>query len=430
VEAVRRSLSLMTASIGEMVESPDLAALPQLQAQLRDLVAEFELHLSRYAPAASDNNVILDLYRQRDGISIEVQLLLDRWSSLQRSARVWLADASGSRLDSDGALEATKTLVTTGENLSQRMGDCVRTGTELAKQYRQWIGVLSGLPISPTGDPEDVIEHFLRRSHYEEALEVLQRLRPPLNRRQAELALEIFAKRHDRNGYSAVLTEHAQVLGVECPDFERLNQCIRTYAASVVLVQCETATGRSSGTGFAIGPREIATNRHVVMASKDQPAVPEVVSVITNGGRHRISEVHVSRTTPDDVAILRLAEDEPDLRSLRLGFSEIVELGERILTIGFPAPRDTDYEENLYCNTGLVNRITKSELCSERVIEVSIELHGGISGAPIMNEFGEVIGLLTFSLQWERVADSGHTTTERSYYAIPVEVLRRLWQAP
>ena len=198
-EAVRRSLSRMTASVSEMLESPDLAALPQLQSQLRDLVAEFELHLSRYVPAASDNNIILDLYRQRDGISVEVRLLLDRWSSLQRSARLWLEEASGSRLDSDGALEATKTLAGAGENLSRRMGDCVRTGTEFAKQYRQWNGVLSGLPISPTGDPEEIIEHFLRRSHYEEALKVLQRLSRPLKPRQAELGLEIFARRHDRD---------------------------------------------------------------------------------------------------------------------------------------------------------------------------------------------------------------------------------------
>jgi molecular chaperone DnaK len=76
-----------------------------------------------------------------------------------------------------------------------------------------------------------------------------------------------------------------------------------------------------------------------------------------------------------------------------------------------------------------VNRIIKSELCSERVIEVSIELHGGISGAPILNEFGEVIGLLTFSLQWERLAEGGHRATERSHYAIPVEILRRLWKS-
>jgi molecular chaperone DnaK len=428
VDKVRRSLARVATSVTELLENLDIGALPQLQSQLQDRVAELELHLSRYAPTPSDNEAILDLYQRRDGLSVELQLLLDKWSSLQQSARSWIAEASHVQVDSDANVESAKQSLATGEGLSQRLEACIRTGTEVAKVLRHWIAVLTDLPVSPTGEPEDLIEHFIRRSRYEEALAVFQRLSSSVNLRQAELGLEVFARRRDRDGYGALFNGHAELLGTERPDFARLNQSVRMYAESVVLVQCETAAGRSSGTGFAISRREIATNRHVVSASDGHLAVPEMVSVITSGGRCRICGILVPGGTHDDVAILRLIDSEPDLRPLRLGFSDLVELGERILTIGFPTPRDSDHKENLYCNSGLVNRIIKSELCSERVIEVSIELHGGISGAPILNEFGEVIGLLTFSLQWERVAESGRTATERSYYAIPVEILRRLWK--
>lgn len=428
VEAVRRSLVRVVTSVTEMLENRDIAALPQLQIQLRERVTELEQHFSRYTPTTSDNEVILDLYQQRDGLSLESQLLLDRWPSLQQSARSWITDTSHLPLDTDARVEAAKEAIAIGESLSQRLENCIRTGSEFAKKLRHWISVLTNLPVSPSGEPEDLIEHFLQRSRYDEALAVFRRLSPPVKLRQAELGLELFARQHDREGYSSLLRDHAELLGVNWPDFERLNQCVRIYADSVALVQCETADGRSSGTGFAIGRREIATNRHVITVSDGHSAVPEVVSVITRGGRRAISAIRVPDAIRDDVAILRLADGEPDLRPLRLGFSDLVELGERIVTIGFPTPRDSDYKENLYCNIGLVNRITKSELCSERVMEVSIELHGGISGAPILNEFGEVIGLLTFSLQWERVAESGYKAIERSYYAIPVEVLRRLWR--
>jgi molecular chaperone DnaK len=428
-EAVRRSLTNTVTAVAGVLENLDVAGLPQLQTQLRDRVAELELHLSRYAPTPSDNEVIFDLYQRRDGLSIELQLLLDKWSSLQQSAKSWVADASHLQVDGDSSMEAAKQSVATGEGLLQRLETVVRTGTEIAKQLRHWIAVLTNLPVSPTGEPEDLIEHFLRRSCFDEALAVLQRLGRPGNLRQAELGLEVFARRRDRDGYGALLSDHAELVGVEKPDFARLNQSVRIYSDSVVLVQCETAAGQNSGTGFAIGRREIATNRHVVLAADSRLAAPEKISVITSRGRCSIGAVRVPRDTHDDVAILRLTEAEPDLRPLRLGFSDLVELGERILTIGFPAPRDSDHKENLYCNSGLVNRIIKSELCSERVIEVSIELHGGISGAPILNEFGEVIGLLTFSLQWERVAEGGHRATERSHYAIPVEILRRLWKS-
>jgi molecular chaperone DnaK len=104
-----------------------------------------------------------------------------------------------------------------------------------------------------------------------------------------------------------------------------------------------------------------------------------------------------------------------------------VEVGERILTLGFPSPDLRGFEENLYCNTGLVNRIRQTEFCTERVLEISIELHGGISGAPILNEMGEVIGLITYSLERKHTTEDGYERTERSFCAIPVGVLRRLF---
>jgi molecular chaperone DnaK len=120
-----------------------------------------------------------------------------------------------------------------------------------------------------------------------------------------------------------------------------------------------------------------------------------------------------------------LAEDAK-LVPFNIGYSELVEVGERILTLGFPAAHAGAFEENLYCNVGLVNRIRPSEFCSERVLEVSIELQGGISGAPVLNEMGEVVGLVTFTLTKTQRNQEGQMHFERSFHAIPVELLRRL----
>jgi molecular chaperone DnaK len=357
-----------------------------------------------------------------------------RWSALEEAAGNFLEAGIQAEYTATFSLDRVQKAdfvrVQPGNQVrDQQRRRCITAPRNL-HTVRHWIAVLTALPVNLTGEAEDVIEYLLQRTRYDEALVVFERLSRPFGLRQAELGLEVFARRHDRGGYDALLREHAETLGVELPDFTRLNQSVRKYAGSVVMVQCETAGVRSSGTGFVIRSREIATNLHVIAAPDGHPVIPEAVSVITSGGRRRISAIRTPGGTRDDVAILRLGEGEPELRPLRRGFSDLVELGERILTVGFPAPRDSDYQENLYCNAGLVNRITKSDLCSERVIEVSIELHGGISGAPILNEFGEVIGLLTFTLQWERVADGGHKATERSHYAIPVEILRRLWKSP
>ena len=57
---------------------------------------------------------------------------------------------------------------------------------------------------------------------------------------------------------------------------------------------------------------------------------------------------------------------------------------------------------------------------------MSIELQGGISGAPVLNEMGEVVGLVTFTLTKTQRNQEGQMHFERSFHAIPVELLRRL----
>ena len=138
-----------------------------------------------------------------------------------------------------------------------------------------------------------------------------------------------------------------------------------------------------------------------------------------------MESIQVPENGLDDVAILHLTP-ETKLIPLRLGFSELVEVGERIMTLGFPSPGTGGFEENLFCNSGLVNRIRSIDVCSERVLEVSVELRGGISGAPVLNELGEVVGLVTFTQFRGKTLQGGQMHFEQSFYAVPVEVLRKL----
>ncbi|MCY7320325.1 MAG: serine protease, partial [Phormidesmis sp. CAN_BIN36] len=213
-------------------------------------------------------------------------------------------------------------------------------------------------------------------------------------------------------------------LNLHTPNFSSLNHAVRSYAPSVVWVQVQLAASVVSGSGFAISPTQIATNRHVLLDETTGKCVaPESVQIITQQGTLQVVSIHLPTWGADDVAILQV--QSAYLTPLRLGFSELVEVGEPVMTLGFPAPELGGFEENLYCNTGLVNRIRQSHLCAERVLEVSIPLQGGISGAPILNQLGEVIGLLTFYVE-RGEGRGGQLRDQRSFYAIPVELLRRL----
>ena len=201
----------------------------------------------------------------------------------------------------------------------------------------------------------------------------------------------------------------------------------RLYTSSVVWIKIDLGGRTTSGSGFAIGPHLIATNRHVLVNETTDACVDcSSISAIAREGPLKAISVHLPTWGADDVAILQVCSDSPALTPLRLGFSELVEIGERIVTIGFPSPESGGFEENLYCNVGLVNRVRPSQVCTERVLEVSIPLHGGISGAPIVNRFGEAIGLLAFSTERRHELGGERTRTEQSFYAVPVELLHRL----
>ena len=93
---------------------------------------------------------------------------------------------------------------------------------------------------------------------------------------------------------------------VPSPDFVRLNRSVQVYSQSVVWVQ--QPAGAASG--FAVGPNEVATNRHVVTnATTGKLVAPGEVLVVAKGGAFRVLSIHVPVAGNDDVAILRLAED-------------------------------------------------------------------------------------------------------------------------
>ncbi|MDZ8107033.1 MAG: Hsp70 family protein [Nostoc sp. DedQUE12a] len=406
------------------VETADIVAL---SLRFQDRIQTYEGHRERYSPTSTDNNTLFDIYRDRIQLENKTRLALDRWDTLSRSIRLWL-DLYGS-LDWRATEIATQVqqLLEDGGGLLQRAQNAKMDIIDIAANYQRWLSVLENLPINPEGDPQELAQHFLRLQRYSEALTQFERLAAPLSSQQVELGLEILARDRQREAYTALLQEHLVMLGVHQPDFTSLNHTVRIYTSSVVWIQVNFGNWAASGSGFVISSHYIATNRHVLIDKTTGNCVaPQGVQVTTTEGTLQVISIHLPSWGADDVAILQVQPASNSLTPLRLGYSELVEVGERIMTIGFPSPETGGFAENLYCNTGLINRVRSSPLCSERVLEVSIPLQGGISGAPILNQLGEVIGLLTFSLERRQELASGQIRSEQSFYAIPVELLRRL----
>lgn len=422
------SLEKLTVDLKATLRAVEQSDLLALSTRFQDRIQTYERYRERYLPTSTDNDILFKIYRDRVQLEDNTRLALDQWGTLSRSVRSWLDHYRGVDWRSTEIEAQVRQLLEAGDRLLKRAQNARTTIIDIAANYQQWLSVFENLVLNPEGNPEELAQHFLRLQRCPEALSQFQRLTMPLLSNQVNLGLEILARTRQRETYVSLLLEQTASLGVHSPDFDSLGHTVRIYTASIVWIQVNLGDQVVSGSGFAIGSNYIATNRHVLIDETTGRCVaPEAVHVITSEGALLVRSIHLPTWGADDIVILQVQPKGISLVPLRLGFSELVEVGERIITIGFPSPENGAFAENLYCNTGLVNRIRSSQLCTERVLEVSIPLQGGISGAPILSQYGEVIGLLTFRMERRQESVGGQIHSEQSFYAIPVELLRRLY---
>jgi S1-C subfamily serine protease len=228
---------------------------------------------------------------------------------------------------------------------------------------------------------------------------------------QIEKWLDACSQSRDRNKYFEVLGKHSEKINLLRPDLEHLNEYLKNVSNSIVLISIYQEEQIGFGTGFAISENQIITNKHVVQGCSQNQ-----IHLVTSNNKLRVTEIICDNR--DDVALLAV-ESETPLPFLRLGKSQFVEPGESIIAIGFPYVENISHQENLYITKGTVSSIRPTTFCSERVFYLDAQIGRGMSGGPVINEYGEVIGVVTFTLK-EVV------TLESLHFAIPVQLIKNI----
>ncbi|MCQ5364799.1 S1C family serine protease [Anoxybacillus salavatliensis] len=100
-----------------------------------------------------------------------------------------------------------------------------------------------------------------------------------------------------------------------------------------------------------------------------------------------------------DVAVLKI--EGKNFPTLKLGNSDRVQNQDNIWVIGYPAAADSDLlspDSSLVSsmNTGHISAASKKTEQGSPVIQIDAAATHGNSGGPVINENGEIIGLLTF----------------------------------
>lgn len=142
----------------------------------------------------------------------------------------------------------------------------------------------------------------------------------------------------------------------------------------------------SGGTAFAYKRGLLATAEHVVVGDLAVEA-PH----LTKTSIKRIS-VHPDVVTGYDVAVLHLPGASPHMASIPID-ANIPERGEPIAVLGYPAvPLRLP---TLVLVEGIVEAMVSDLRGQVQFIQISANLAGGMSGAPVINIAGNVIGIVS-----------------------------------
>ncbi len=228
----------------------------------------------------------------------------------------------------------------------------------------------------------------------------------------------ILAQNGSRTGKTTVQQSNrtATNVNVKKVDGQTLMSPAEVYAStvnSVVSINCSAVStnifgqqteSASSGSGFIYtADGYIVTNQHVVANASS------INVTLYNGDTYPAKLV--GSDSDYDVAVLKI--DAKDLPAVTLGNSTDVNVGDTVMAIGNPLG-----ELTFSMSQGIVscvNRAINVEGTPFNMIQVDASINPGNSGGPLMNLYGEVVGIVS-----AKYSSYANTTVEGLGFAIPI----------
>ena len=168
--------------------------------------------------------------------------------------------------------------------------------------------------------------------------------------------------------------------------------------AVVLIFVSDSGKDTGLGSGFIISSDgKIVTNYHVIKGA-DKALVK-----LTNGAFFPVEAVLASDPV-SDLAIIKVAGK--NLPTLRLGDSETVQAGERVVAIGNPLGLETTVTD------GIVSALRKEATASW--IQTTAPVSPGNSGGPLLRLDGTVVGVITWNLKLGQNLNFAATSNEVS----------------
>ena len=172
------------------------------------------------------------------------------------------------------------------------------------------------------------------------------------------------------------------ILAATQPSESSAENIFNQYVDSIVVISALDKKESRMGSGFIIKEDGlIVTNAHLIAHTQ------KIMVKLRNKKIYQPADL-VSSSPDKDIAVLKI--NARDLKPVKLGNSNKVQIGERVVTIGNPLGLESTISD------GLISawRTVKGGF---KVLQISVPLSQGSSGGPLFNLKGEVIGVTTGS---------------------------------
>ena len=177
-------------------------------------------------------------------------------------------------------------------------------------------------------------------------------------------------------------------------------------------------TPRYTGTGFFVsGDGYLVTNRHVVDSVLDEDGYS--LLVVVPGYEIPIEAQVVGADIQTDIAVLKAEEQDEPYPYVTLGNSDALQVGELVVAIGNPLGR-LEGTVTVGVVSALDREINNNGYTMD-LIQTDASINNGNSGGPLINSFGEVIGVTN--------AKVSSTLAEGLGFAIPISDVEDIIQS-
>lgn len=191
------------------------------------------------------------------------------------------------------------------------------------------------------------------------------------------------------------------------------------YERSAVFIVAEGFYGgASSGTGIVLDDQgHILTNNHVIDGAGS--------ITLRNPDGGEVPARIVGRSPCDDLAVIQ-ARDPAPFTPAPLGRMADVAVGSPVYVVGYPGtPSESFDDTRLSLAGGLVSKLgaQMAERGLQNMIQTDASVNHGNSGGPLVNERGEVVGVVTLAYEFAGLENVAYATTIDEAQAITEQLL-------